>query len=223
MEKLNKSLIILFGLGGVGGYTFEALLRVGIGNFIIIDKDIFELSNMNRQLGSSYETIGQSKVKVYKNRAKSINSEVNVIDLTYNVDKNNVESIFRQICNFKDINDIYVSDCIDDIDAKIEIIKYCHQNNLKIISCMGTANHFNTHNIKITKLNNTKYCPIAKKIRNNFRDNSQINPEVLFIDEEPIDVAKKTNYDTNISTIQFVPAICGMKIAEHIIKKILNY
>ena len=223
IKKLNKSLIILFGLGGVGGYTFEALLRAGIGNFIIIDKDKFEITNLNRQLASNIHTIGQYKTNIYKDRAKTINTDVNIMDLILNVEKDNVDKIFKCINDFKDVNNVYVSDCIDDIDAKIEIIKICYQNNIKLISCMGTANHFSSKNIKISKLKNTKYCPIAKRIRNYFKNNSNINPNVLFIEEEPIDISKNVNNNIHISTIQFVPAICGMKIAEYIIKNILKY
>lgn len=221
-SELNNSLIVLFGLGGVGGFTFESLVRAGVNNFIIIDKDKFEMSNLNRQLASNLNTIGLNKVDVYKNNAININRNVNIENLVLNVDKNNIADIFNYTKNFSNIDNLYVADCIDDVSAKIAIMKYCATNNIKLISCMGTANHIKSDNIKISKLHSTKYCPLAKKIRTSFKNEFNINPYVLYIEEEPVDISKNVDENIHKSTMQYIPAICGMKIAEFIIRSIIN-
>ena len=221
IKKLESTLILLFGLGGVGGYTFETLIRAGIKNFIIVDKDIFDISNLNRQLASNLNTIGLRKVDVYKDRALSINNQINIYSIYDKIDINNIDNIFDNINNFNNISNIFIADCIDDVSAKIEIIKKCHNEHFDLISSMGTANHNDSSNIKISKLQKTRYCPLAKKIRNSLKYDKTINPTVLFIDEESIDISKNVDNDIHISTIQYVPAICGMKIAEYIIHHLI--
>lgn len=220
LNKLNNSLVVIFGLGGVGGFTFETLLRSGIGNFILIDKDKFEITNLNRQLASTKDTIGKAKVDVYKDRAISINENANIVTLQMEVNENNITEILDRINDFNDIKNVYVADCIDDVNAKISIMKTCHDKKLNLISSMGTANHISSKNIKIDKLSNTKYCPLAKKIRTLLKDNKEISPMVLYLEEEPIDI-KNNSASSHTSTIQYVPAIAGMKIAEFIINKLL--
>ena len=213
---------MLFGLGGVGGFTFESLLRAGINNFIIVDKDKFEISNLNRQLASNLNTIGLYKVNVYKDLALKINEEVNIIDLIKNVNSENLEEIFFYTNKFINIKNIYVADCIDDVNAKVAIMNYCSKNNFKLISCMGTANHIKSENIKISSLKHTKYCPLAKKIRISLKDEENVNPDVLYIEEEPVDISKNVSNNIHKSTIQYIPAICGMKIAEFVIRSIIK-
>ena len=220
--ELNQTLIVLFGLGGVGGFTFESLLRAGINNFIIVDKDKFEISNLNRQLASNLNTIGLYKVNVYKDLALKINEEVNIIDLIKNVNSENLEEIFFYTNKFINIKNIYVADCIDDVNAKVAIMNYCSKNNFKLISCMGTANHIKSENIKISSLQHTKYCPLAKKIRISLKDEENVNPDVLYIEEEPVDISKNVSNNIHKSTIQYIPAICGMKIAEFVIRSIIK-
>ena len=221
INELESTLILLFGLGGVGGFAFETLIRVGIKNFIIVDKDNFEISNLNRQLASNLNTIGLKKVDVYKDRALRINDQINITSIYDKIDTNNINNVFKYIKDFNNIKNIFVADCIDDVNAKIEIIKKCHSEHLNLISSMGTANHNDTSKIKISKLQNTRYCPLAKKIRTALKYDKTINPTVLYIDEEPIDISKNVENDIHISTIQYVPAICGMKIAEYIIHQLI--
>lgn len=220
--ELNHSLVVLFGLGGVGGFTFESLLRAGINNFIIVDKDKFEITNLNRQLASNLNTIGLYKANVYKDWASNINKDINIINLINNISSENLDEIFLLINKFIDIKNMYVADCIDDVNAKIAIMKYCSINNFKLISSMGTANHIKSDNIKISSLKHTKYCPLAKKIRISLKDEENVNPDVLYIEEEPVDISKNVSNNIHKSTIQYIPAICGMKIAEFIIRSIIK-
>lgn len=213
-QKLIDITIVLFGLGGVGGYTFEALVRAGIQNFVIIDKDKFEITNFNRQLEANINTLGNYKVLVYENRAKNINKDIIIKSHIINVTADNLNEIFKSI----DINNsIYIIDCIDDIDVKVALAGFAYNNNLKIISSMGTANHISTDKIKITDINKTKYCPVAKIIRKKIKEKNIKKLTCLYIDEEVI------KHDNNyLSTISYVPAICGLKIAEYVIKDILS-
>ena len=222
LEKLSNSLVLIFGLGGVGGYLFETLIRTGVSNFIIVDKDKFEITNLNRQLASNIDNIGSFKVKEYKDRALKINNKVKIIDISIMINEDNIDKPFELINEFKDINNVFVADCIDDVSAKLQIIKKCKLLDLELISSMGTANHINSNFIKIDFLSKTKYCPLAKKIRYLLRDNKELNPVVLYIEEEPIDISVNKAI-SHTSTVQFIPAISGMKMAEYIIKNILKF
>lgn len=223
LSILNNSLIILFGLGGVGGYTFESLVRVGIENFAIIDKDKFELTNLNRQLASTNTSIDKYKVDIYCDRAKSINGNIKILPIIENVTSENIDNIFIKIFNNFNNKNIFVIDCIDDANAKISIIKYCKNNSLNIFSCMGTANHISSKNIKIDKISKTKYCPLAKKIRSILKNENIYDIDCLYIEEEPILVSvTNDNGIRHTSTISYIPAIAGLKIAEYVINKIIN-
>lgn len=211
-HKLVDTTIVLFGLGGVGGYVFEGLIRAGIEKFVLIDKDKFDITNINRQRASSIKSIDKYKVDVYKDIAHEINNDSEII--TINKDINN-ENLIETISPYITSDNIYFIDCIDDIDAKIAIIKYCNEKKYKLISSMGTANHISSENIKIADISNTRYCPVAKIIRKKLKDEHINNLACLYIDEEPIKHDKPY-----LSTISYIPSICGLKIAEYVIKTI---
>ena len=219
-EAIKSTTMVLFGLGGVGGFAFEAIIRAGFENLALIDMDKFEITNLNRQLASNSNNIGLYKVDVYKNRATWINPNANILTSNVKVSNENINSIFDEIKSKFSNSKIFVLDMIDDVNAKIEIIKYCHFNNLELISSMGTANHINSDKIYIDKINNTSYCPLAKKIRHILNDDKNINPTVLYFKEEPIKALDDNNNHLK-STISYIPAISGLKIAEYCIKKII--
>ena len=132
-EAIKSTTMVLFGLGGVGGFAFEAIIRAGFENLALIDMDKFEITNLNRQLASDSNNIGLYKVDVYKNRATCINPNANILTFNVKVSNENINSIFDEIKS-KFINSkIFVLDMIDDVNTKIEIIKYCHFNNLELI------------------------------------------------------------------------------------------
>ena len=132
IEKLEKAKIAIFGLGGVGGYAFEALLRMGIKDFILCDGDNFTLSNLNRQILSTSANLNKNKAEEAKIRALSIFNDLNIKVIPYNVNKENINSL--------GLNGYYIVDCIDSVDDKIALIKYAKENGNEIISMMGAGN-----------------------------------------------------------------------------------
>lgn len=211
-QKLLDTTIVLFGLGGVGGYVLEGLIRAGVEKFILIDKDRFEISNINRQLAATKNVIGKFKTNVYTDRAENINENCDIKVINEKISKDNLSSLLSQY----DLSDnIYFIDCIDDLDAKVAIVKYCNDNSIRLISSMGTANHLSSTNIKISDITKTKYCPVAKIIRKKLKDINIDKLTCLYIDEE---IARHDK--PYLSTISYMPAICGLKIAEYVIKEI---
>lgn len=222
INKLQNSNIVLFGLGGVGSYVAEGLIRAGIGNISIIDKDIVDVTNINRQLIADITTIGKSKVDVMEERLKKINPEVNILKIKDFVNQSNIESIMLKVNHFFDESNNshidYVIDAIDTVSSKLGIIKYCYENNLKIISCMGTGNKLNPNEFEITDINKTSVCPLAKVIRKELKKLNIPSLKVLYSKEEPI----KTGM-SNPSSISFVPSVAGLLIAGEVVKDLIDF
>lgn len=162
IEKLRKKKIVLIGLGGVGGSCFETLIRSGILNIVVCDYDAFDETNLNRQILSNLENIGKLKTDVSKKFANNINKDANVICYNEKLTSDNIENIIS-------LDTDYIIDACDDINAKITIIKYAINNNIKIISSMGTANKLDPSKLEITDIWKTNYDPLAKKIRSILR------------------------------------------------------
>lgn len=225
VEKLNKSHVVIFGLGGVGSYVVEGLTRAGIGNISIIDKDIVDVTNINRQIIADTSTIGKSKVEVQEERIKKINPNVNVIKIKEFVNKDNIEELMEKIKNIreksnntKNINKKvdYVVDAIDTVSSKLEIIKYCDEHNIKLISCMGTGNKLDASKFEITDIFKTSVCPLAKIIRKELKKLNIYNLKVLYSKENPV----KTN-TASPASISFVPSVAGLLIAGEVIKDLM--
>ena len=156
IEKLNKSHVVVFGLGGVGSYVVEGLVRAGIGNIGIIDNDIVDITNINRQLIANIRTIGKPKVDIAEERALTINPQINISKVQEFVNKDNINDIMSHLLSLKNNID-YVVDAIDTTSSKLEIIKYCYKNNLQLISCMGTGNKLDPTKFEITDINKIFY------------------------------------------------------------------
>lgn len=208
LTKLQHSHVMIFGLGGVGSYVVEGLVRSGIENISIVDKDIVDITNINRQLIADTSTIGQPKVIAEKERILKINPNANIITIQDFVEENNIQSFFTQ-------NVDYVIDAIDTVTSKISIIKYCYLNNIKIISCMGTGNKLDASKFQISDIFKTSVCPLAKVIRKELRKLNIPKLKVLYSTEQPI----KTQIDTPAS-IGFVPSVAGLLIAGEVIRNI---
>lgn len=164
INKLQNATVAVVGVGGVGGICAITLARSGVGNIIIQDFDIVEESNINRQIVANYNTIGMSKVDVLYNQIKEINPNCNVIKLNSFFDKDNL-SLFSY-------NIDYVIDAIDSFDSKCFLIENCINRNIKFISSMGAAKKIDPSKVEITKLQKTCYDPLAKKLRNKFKNNN---------------------------------------------------
>lgn len=218
VKKLQNSHIVVFGLGGVGSYVVEGLVRAGIGYISIIDKDIVDVTNINRQIIADTETIGRAKVDVEKERILKINPNAHVSKIKEFVNKDNLEEIIEKIIMLQNIVTInYVVDAIDTVSSKLEIIKYCNEHNIKIISCMGTGNKLDASKFEITDISKTSVCPLAKIIRKELKKLNIPHLKVLSSNEEPI----KTN-TTSPASISFVPSVAGLLIAGEVVKDVLE-
>ncbi len=220
-NKLTKSNVLLIGVGGVGGYVCEALVRSGVGNITIIDGDTISESNINRQIIATYETIGMSKVVTAKQRILSISPQCNV---TINGEMYIPNSEFANCIDFTDYD--YVIDAIDDITAKVDIIKRCKDSKVPIISSMGTGNRLDNTNFKIKDIANTSACPLAKIVRKELKKIGVTDVEVLFSDTPPSQnksASESSQGKQVIGSISYVPATAGLIIAGHVINQLLEY
>lgn len=208
IEKISKINVLIVGIGGVGGTALEALVRSGVKNITIIDKDVFSESNLNRQILSTRDSIGLYKVDVGINRCKSINPDVNITGLKINLDEKNVNEL-----EYFD----FIIDACDDINAKLSLMQYASRNNIKLISSMGTGKRLNPSNVIITRLDKTSNDPLAKKMRYEARKRGlKLNIPVVCSKEEPI------NNDRVIASSIFVPSTAGLMLAYYIIEKVIN-
>ncbi len=212
IEKLKKSNVLICGVGGVGSYVLEALTRVGVGSITIVDKDIVDVTNINRQLIALNSTIGMDKVEVAKNRCKDINPDININALKIKIDSESISSIFSNT-NFD-----YVVDCVDNIEAKVAIIGYANQYGLKCISSMGAANKLNPLEFKVADIYKTQMCPVAKIMRKKLKEIGIKKQKVVYSTEQPI----KNSVDNTLGSVPFVPSVCGLIIASEVVKDIIK-
>lgn len=213
IEKLKKSKILVFGVGGVGGYIVEALARAGAGEIHICDNDIVSESNINRQIIATYDTIGQDKTDVMEKRILSVNPEciVKKFKCFYLPDDEKNTSQFD--FSYYD----YIADAVDTVAAKLDIIERAKKAGTPVISSMGTGNKLNPSMFEIADISKTSVCPLAKVIRKELRKRDIKDVKVLFSKEEPVKTGERTP-----GSISFVPAVAGLLIGGEIIKDIIQ-
>lgn len=209
LDILNKKRVIIFGLGGVGGYCLEGLIRGGIQNITIVDGDVIDETNINRQILATEKTIGMPKVEVAKSRAYEINSDIE-IESIYEFYKDEKYEMFKL-----DEYD-YIIDAIDDVKAKISLAYFADKSNIPMISSMGTGNKLNATSFKVDSIHNTSVCPLAKKMRKELKKIGVTDLKVVYSNEEPI---KKISPPGSIS---FIPPIAGFIMAGEVIKDLIN-
>ncbi|MEG1004254.1 tRNA threonylcarbamoyladenosine dehydratase [Clostridium sp.] len=233
LDKLKESKVVVFGVGGVGSFTVEALTRAGVGNLVLIDDDTVCLTNLNRQIHATYNTISKVKVDVMKDRVLSINHKCNVITHQTFVTPDNITEFITD-----DVD--YVVDAIDTVTAKIALAKYCYENDIKIISSMGTGNKFDPTQFKVSDVFKTKVCPLAKVMRRELKARGVKKLKVVYSEEQPTkprteDVVtcktgcvctggtKKCAEKRQIpGSISFVPPVAGMIIGGEVIKDLIG-
>lgn len=233
LDKLKESKVVVFGIGGVGSFTTEALARSGVGTLVLIDDDEICLTNINRQIHATYKTIGKSKVETMKNRILEINPKCNVITHQTFVTKDNIQEIITD-----DVD--YVIDAIDTVSSKIALIVYCDEKSIPIISSMGTGNKLDPTQFKIADIYDTKICPLAKVMRHELRKRGIKKAKVLYSEEMPRkpkteDVitcktgcvctggSKKCTAKRQIpGSISFVPPVAGMIIGGEVINDLIK-
>lgn len=212
-DKIKSKSILLFGLGGVGSYVLEALARCGIETFHLVDFDVVDETNINRQIIALSSTIGRPKVEVAKERVLEINPSAHVF-------------IYQEKCSLENIDFFtalqpdFIIDAIDDLAAKADLISACVAKNQKIISSMGFANKMEPDKIRISTLQQTKVCPLAKTLRYMVRKrDTSLHIPVVYSIEEPKQVQSST---VRLASNSFVPASAGLYIASYVIQQMLE-
>ena len=208
VEKLQKAKVAIVGIGGVGSFVVEGLIRAGVGNFVLVDKDVVDITNLNRQIIATRNTIGMSKVEVAKNRILEINPNVKV-EIYQEFFMPKTEGILDDTID-------YIVDAIDTVTAKIELVERANKLNIPIISCMGTGNKIEPTKFEVTDINKTSICPLAKVMRKELRNRGIKRLKVVYSKEEP-----KVKVQTPAS-ISFVPSVAGLIIAGEVIKDIIE-
>ena len=208
INKIESAKIAVFGLGGVGGYAFEALVRMGVKNFIVCDGDNFTESNLNRQILSTLDSIGKNKAIVAKERALSINKDIIIKEYPFFINEETIKNI--------DLKDYFIVDAIDDVKNKILLIKYANKNKNNIISMMGAGNRLYA-SFEKTDIYKTINDPLAKKMRGLLKKEGIKKLNVVYSKDE-----RKALDTTTIASISYVVGKAGLNLAEETIKEILN-
>jgi len=217
--KLRESCVLVFGLGGVGSYVAEALVRAGVGKLIICDNDKITLSNINRQLLAVHSTVGRTKVSVAIERYKDIDSDLQICGYENFILPGNCEEFFDMLMMEPD----YVADCIDTVSGKLAIIEECNKRNIPEISCMGTGNKLHPELFEINDINKTSVCPLYKVMRRELKERGIEHLPVLFSTEQPIrQTASEDGERPVIGSIATVPSVAGLLIANYIIQEIIK-
>ena len=212
IEKLKNAKVAIFGIGGVGSFVVEGLARAGIGNFILVDKDVVDITNLNRQIIATRKTVGKPKVEVAKERILEINPDANVEIYQ--------EFFTPESRNLFDNSISYIVDAIDTITAKIELVVRANKLNIPIISSMGTGNKLDPTKFEVTDIYKTSICPLAKVMRKELRKRNIEKLKVVYSKEEPIKI--KNNLQNVPGSISFVPSVAGLIIAGEVIKDVIK-
>lgn len=235
IDKLKNAKVVVFGVGGVGSFTVEALTRAGIGNIILVDDDTVCVTNLNRQIHATEVTVDRVKVEVMKERVLSINSKCNVTTKQIFVTPENIKNIIPDDTD-------YVVDAIDTITAKLALVEYCTEKNIKIMCSMGTGNKMDPTKFEVADIYDTKVCPLAKVMRYELRKRGIKKLKVVYSQEiptrpnkGPVPVVKENDINTvegekrikpkrqTPGSISFVPPVAGMIIGGEVIKDILGF
>lgn len=229
IEKLQNSHVIVFGVGGVGGYVVEALVRAGLGELSVVDNDVISISNLNRQIIALHSTVGRQKVDVICERALDINPKIKL-------HKHNCFFLpeTANLFNFADYD--YVVDCVDTVTAKLSIIEntVAVKSSIPLITCLGTGNKLNPMGFEITTVEKTSVCPLAKVMRKELKERGISGIKCVYSKETPVNATvKSTDSDENNcenenknrhapGSVSFVPAAAGLLIASEVIRDLIS-
>ncbi|MCQ2793241.1 MAG: tRNA threonylcarbamoyladenosine dehydratase [Bacilli bacterium] len=210
VTALKNKHVAIFGLGGVGGFVCEALVRSNIGEFSLIDNDVVDITNFNRQIIATNENLGKKKVDAMTERIMSINNDVKVhkydlffsSETTANIDLSNID---------------YIVDAIDSIDSKIALIKLAKENDIPIISSMGTARKMNPNDFIVCDISKTEMDPLARNLRLKLRKQGINHVKVVYSKEKPLECNRNA-----LGSNSFVPSSAGLLIASEVIKDLIN-
>ena len=226
VEKLQKSRVAIFGVGGVGGYVCEALVRSGVGAFDLIDKDVVDVTNLNRQIIATQSTVGRPKVEVMRERMLDINPEVLV---------NARECFFlpENATDFDFTEYDFVVDCVDTVTAKIQIIMQAKEAGVPVISSMGAGNKMDASRFKVADIYKTNVDPLARVMRRELKKRGVKKLTVVYSDEEPMTPIRDTHWSESAvepegrvkqtpGSVAFVPGAAGLIIAGEVVRQLIS-
>lgn len=216
VSRLKKSSVAVFGVGGVGSYTAEALARSGVGHITLIDNDTVNITNINRQIIALQSTVGMLKTEAAKARILDINPNCKVT----------VHSCFYTGNEFELDNFDYIADAIDSVSSKLALIENAIKNNIPIISSMGTGNKLDPTKLVVTDISKTEMCPLAKIVRTQLRKRGINHHTVVYSTEKPVthkaEIKEENDNRKTIGSVSFVPSVAGLIMAGKIINDIAS-
>lgn len=218
LEILKKSKVIVFGIGGVGSFTVEALARCGVGKISMVDFDTIDITNVNRQIHAFRENVGLYKVDEMKKRVNSINEDIVVDTFKEKLEKENISKF-----NLEEYD--YIVDAIDTITSKIFLAKYAFEKNIKIISAMGAGNKMDPTRLKVSDINKTTTCPLARVLRRELKKVGVKKLKVVYSDEKSVGekIENEQRRKSSPSSISFMPSVMGLIIASEIVKDLIKW
>ena len=222
MDKLAASRVIIFGVGGVGSYVAEGLVRCGVGHFILVDNDDVSLTNVNRQIHATTKTVGQPKTTVMAERMRDINPQVEIREIKDFYLPDNREMFFKEEYGRID----YIVDAIDTVKSKIDLAVEAQERQIPIISSMGAANKLNPAMLQVSDIYKTSVCPLARALRQKLKKLGVKKLKVVYSQEEPLKLLEiegqmekpvGAKYTTP-GSVSFVPSVAGMIVASEVVK-----
>ena len=210
VEKLKNSTVAVFGIGGVGSFTVEALVRSGIGKLVLVDNDVVDITNINRQIIANTTNIGKVKVELAKERALQINPNIEVVTYQAFFDESTCDELISTSYS-------YIVDCIDSIDSKVLLIEKAKNLNIPIISSMGAGNKLDPTKFEVADIYDTCVCPLAKVMRKKLKSRQISTLKVVYSKEEIY--VKNSSVTPSIS---FVPSVAGLILAGEVIKDLIK-
>lgn len=220
LNKLQHSHVIVFGVGGVGGFAIEALVRSGIGEISIVDFDTVDLTNLNRQIIATQDSIGKLKTSVMRDRLLSINPNVIVHEFPEKFSMENSDLFF------KDKKYDYIVDAIDLVTSKLALAEIAKSLSIPIISSMGTGNKIEPTMLEVADINKTSVCPLARVMRKELKNRGIKKLKVVYSKElprKPFNESGSREKKVNVGSIAFVPSTAGLIIASEIVKDLCNF
>lgn len=211
IDQLQSKTVAIIGLGGVGGYAAETLARSGIGTLILVDYDVIETTNINRQLIALHSTVGQKKVDAWKKRIEEISPHCKVILKDTFLSNENIEEYLSESID-------YMVDACDTISTKMELIRFSIRKNIKLISSMGMGNKIDPSKLSIVEMQKTSYDPIAKILRKMIRD-EKIKQKIMVVSSIEPPILKK---ESIVASNAFVPATAGLLCASYVVRDIVG-
>ncbi len=226
VRKLRESVVMVFGVGGVGSHCIEALARCGVGKLILIDNDVVSLTNINRQSVAFHSTVGKYKTKVMKEKIQDICPQIEVVTYETFVLPDNIDTVFSEKPD-------YIVDAIDTVTAKLALVEKAVEYDIPMLSSMGTGNKLHGEMFEIADISKTSVCPLCKVMRKELKARGIYHLKVLYSKEKPLDVPvnkpeegsqeEKGRRRKIPGSISFVPPAAGLLIAGEVVRDLLEY